>query len=87
MYQTFSGRAVLLLRLLALLVCATLLFASPTDVVRQADASGHVFHRNLNSQWNNFRSGPVLARTAVPSLVDADGYFVSARPGGRRVPA
>jgi hypothetical protein len=34
----------------------------------------------LNSEWNNdFRSAQVLGCTAVPSLVDADGYFFSAR--------
>jgi len=126
-----------LVRSFALLVCGPMLFASPTHVVGQADASSHPvnpeqvylvirtddagmshsvnmalekliatglpvsvsvmfptpwyqetvdilkrhpevavgIHLTLNSEWKNYRWGPVLGRTAVPSLVDADGYF------------
>lgn len=38
-------------------------------------------HLALNSEWKYYRWGPVLGRTAVPSLVDADGFFLPSIEG------
>ena len=66
-------------------VSASVMFACPwyQEAVEILKRNPHVsvgVHLVLNSEWKGYRWGPVLGRTAVPSLVDSVGYF---RPSSR----
>src|SRR3982750_3575261 len=60
---------------------ATILFACPwyQEAVEILKKNPHVtvgVHLALNSEWRNYRWGPVLGKGGVPSLVDSVGYFL-----------
>jgi predicted glycoside hydrolase/deacetylase ChbG (UPF0249 family) len=64
----------------------SVLFACPwyQEAVEILRKNPHVtvgVHLALNSEWRNYRWGPVLGKAGVPSLVDADGYFLPSNSG------
>src|SRR5215218_5362369 len=59
----------------------SVMFACPwyQEAVEMLKRYPHVtvgVHLVLNSEWRNYRWGPVLGQTGVPSLVDSVGYFL-----------
>ena len=61
-------------------VSVSVMFPTPwyqetVEILKQNPDVAVGIHLTLNSEWRNNRWAPVLGRTAVPSLVDADGYF------------
>ena len=63
---------------------ASVMFACPwyqeavTVLKRHPNVSVGV-HLTLNSEWKNYRWGPVAGAGSVPSLVDSNGYFFPSR--------
>lgn len=61
-------------------VSISVMFATPWHqetvemLKRHPDVSVGI-HLTLNSEWKNYRWGPVLGRGGVPTLVDSNGYF------------
>lgn len=70
-------------------VSASVQFACPwyqeaVAILRKNPQISVGVHLTLTSEWRYYRWGPVLGRTAVPSLVDTEGYFYqSTRAFGR----
>lgn len=65
-------------------VSAGIMFASPWWMESVAILKEHAkehdnvsvgVHLTLNSEWKNYRWGPITGTEGVPSLVDEDGYF------------
>ena len=59
----------------------SLLFACPwyqeaVEILRKYPNVAVGVHLALNSEWRNYRWGPVLGKGGVPSLVDSVGYFL-----------
>lgn len=59
---------------------ASVMFACPWYLEAMEILKAHPeiavgIHLTLNSEWQNYKWGPVLGKTAVPSLVDSNGYF------------
>jgi predicted glycoside hydrolase/deacetylase ChbG (UPF0249 family) len=50
-------------------------FPEAAEILRHAPQVSVGIHLTLNSEWKDYRWGPVLGASAVPSLVDADGRF------------
>jgi predicted glycoside hydrolase/deacetylase ChbG (UPF0249 family) len=61
-------------------VSASVMFATPwyqetVEILKRSPATSVGIHLTLNSEWKNYRWGPVAGRAAVPTLVDSNGYF------------
>src|SRR5215212_2046482 len=59
----------------------SVLFACPwyqeaVEILKKHPQVAVGVHLALNSEWRNYRWGPVLGKGAVPSLVDSVGYFL-----------
>jgi predicted glycoside hydrolase/deacetylase ChbG (UPF0249 family) len=61
-------------------VSVSVMFACPwyqetVEMLKRHPAVAVGIHLTLNSEWKNYRWGPVSGRGTVPTLVDDEGYF------------
>jgi predicted glycoside hydrolase/deacetylase ChbG (UPF0249 family) len=61
-------------------VSVSVMFACPwyqeaVEILKQHPNAAVGIHLVLNSEWKNYRWGPVAGSAAVPSLVDENGFF------------
>ena len=54
-------------------------FSEAAEMLKQYKNVSIGIHLTLNSEWKNYRWGPVLGSKAVPSLVDSVGDFFPSR--------
>lgn len=54
-------------------------YQEAVDILKQHPEITVGVHLTLNSEWKNYRWGPVSGREKVPSLVDENGYFFPSR--------
>ncbi len=52
-------------------------FEEAAKMLRENPGLDVGIHLTLNSEWEGYKWGPVLGKSAVPSLVNKDGYFYS----------
>lgn len=63
-------------------ISVSVLFVCPwyqeaVEILKQHPNVSVGIHLALNSEWKNYRWGPVAGSAAVPSLVDENGFFFS----------
>lgn len=61
-------------------VSVSVMFPTPwyqetVEILKRHPSVSVGIHLTLNSEWKNYRWGPVSGRSAVPTLVNAEGYF------------
>jgi len=54
-------------------------YQEAVDILKKYPNVSAGVHLTLNAEWKNYKWGPVLGRSAVPSLVDSEGYFLPSR--------
>ena len=54
-------------------------FAEAAELLKQYPNVSVGIHLTLNSEWKQYRWGPVSGSSAVPSLVDSSGHFFPSR--------